>query len=238
MKYYNRNCEELKINKRKMEYIGHGYCAKVFRYENMIFKEYYSETTHRFRLSADMFDILKDIDNPHFIKLFDIYNSMNLLEKFGYKKRRIPFNVDAYTSKYYEPQAINILYESIDYILDNFRELEELFKIFANNSICADDVKMANTVIDSNGIVIIDPDRFYISSYSKDEITVLNKKKLLNLLRNICINSTVEELRYGNIIAKIDNNLVNIEVTENTDITYEISKKLKYVKKPIDLLIK
>ena len=34
----------------------------------------------------------------------------------------------------------------------------------------------------------------------------------------------------------VENELMNIEVKDTTDITGEISKKLKYVKKPIELL--
>lgn len=49
------------------------------------------------------------------------------------------------------------------------------------------------------------------------------------------INSIKNELNPGKIKTFIDNELVNFEVKANTDVTYEISKKLKYIKKPIEL---
>ena len=58
---------------------------------------------------------------------------------------------------------------------------------------------------------------------------------MLKLFRDIFINSVENKSNYVNIINFIDNELVNFEVTYNTDVAYEISKKLKYIKKPIEL---
>ena len=182
-----------------------------------------------------MFDILKNINNPHFIELFDIYSDFDFIELLKNKVGILPFIVDAYTAKYYPDNSVNVLLEHKDYILDNFKELEVLFRIFSENMICTDDIKRDNTVIGKDGIVIIDPDLFYTMQSSKEFISTLNKKKLLNLFRSICINFLKEEPNYEKNINFIDSELVNIEVTENTDVTYEIYKKLKYIKKPIEL---
>lgn len=40
------------------------------------------------------------------------------------------------------------------------------------------------------------------------------------------------------ISKKITNQLTNFKIDENTNITSELSKRLNYVKKPIDYLIK
>lgn len=115
-----------------------------------------------------------------------------------------------------------------------------LFKIFSENMICTDDIKRDNAIIGKDGIIIIDPDLFYTMDSSKDSIFTLNKKNLLKLFRSIFINSfSVEnEPDYGKFISFIDTELVNIEITNNTDVVHEISKKLKYVKKPIELFKK
>lgn len=61
---------------------------------------------------------------------------------------------------------------------------------------------------------------------------------LLNLFRSICIDEAKQQPHYEKFISQIDTELVNIDITENTDVTYEISKKLRYVKKPIDFFTK
>ena len=147
----------------------------------------------------------------------------------------LSFFVDAYTAKYYPDNSINVLLEHKDFILDNIKELEVLFRTFSENMICTDDIKRDNIVIGKDGIVIIDPDLFYTIESSKEFISILNKKNLLKLFGDIFINSVENKSNYVNIINFIDNELVNFEVTYNTDVVYEISKKLKYIKKPIEL---
>ena len=160
MSYYNRNHKKLKVN--ALEYLNSGECAKILCNKDIVLKEYYSETILNSRLNGKMFDILKNISNPHFIELFDIYSCFDFIELLENKIGILPFIVDAYTAKYYSDNSVNVLLEHKDYILDNFRELELLFKIFSENMICTDDIKRDNTVIGKDGIVIIDPDLFYI----------------------------------------------------------------------------
>lgn len=233
MSYYNRNHKKLKVN--ALEYLNSGECAKILCNKDIVLKEYYSETILNSRLNGKMFDILKNISNPHFIELFDIYSCFDFIELLENKIGILPFIVDAYTAKYYSDNSVNVLLEHKDYILDNFRELELLFKIFSENMICTDDIKRDNTVIGKDGIVIIDPDLFYTIESSKELISTLNKKKLLHLFRSILINFVKNEPNYGKIITFIDNELVNFEVTDDTDVAYEICKKLKYIKQPMEL---
>lgn len=233
MSYYNRNHKKLRLT--AMEYLNSGDCAKISHNKDIIFKEYYSETVLNCRLNERMFDILKNISNPHFIELFDIYSDFNFIELLENEIGIIPFIVDAYTAKYYSDNSVNVLFEHRDYILDNFGELEALFKIFSENMICTDDVKRDNTIIGKDGIVIIDPDLFYTMESSKEFILALNKMKLQHLLKSIFINSVKNEPNYENNITFIVNELVNFKVTDDTDVAYEISKKLKYVKQPIEL---
>ena len=236
MAYYNREYRKIKLD--NMKYLNSGGCAKVLYDNNIIFKEYYSEIPLSCKLSIKMFHILKEIDNPHFIELLDIYSDFSLTELIKNKLKILPFTLDAYTAKYYPDDSVNVLQEHKDYILDNFRELEILFKIFTDNMICTSDVKRANAILSKNGIIIIDPDLFYMVKYSKQSISIKNKEKLLDLFRSICIASVTKKHYCGKAISLIDNELVNIRLKENIDITHEISKKLKYVKKPIELFKK
>lgn len=232
--YYNRNYKKLKLN--NMEYLNNGGCAEVLHNEEIIFKEYYYETSHNYRLDEKMFDILKNIHNSHFIELFDIYSDFNFTELLKNKIGMLPFTVDAYTAKYYPDNSVNALLENKDYLLDNFKELEILFKTFSENMICTADIKKDNTVIGKDGIVIIDPDLFYTMEFGKELISTLNKKNLLYLFRSIFINSLKGKPNYDRMVTYIDSELVNIKVTDTTDVTQEISKKLRYVKRPIELV--
>lgn len=233
MSYYDRNYKKLKLD--DMEYLNSGECAKILYNKEMILKKYYYSTELNYRLSEKMFDLLKNINNPHFIELIDIYSDFNFIELLKNKMGILSFFVDAYTAKYYPDNSINVLLEHKDFILDNIKELEVLFRTFSENMICTDDIKRDNIVIGKDGIVIIDPDLFYTIESSKEFISILNKKNLLKLFRDIFINSVENKSNYVNIINFIDNELVNFEVTYNTDVAYEISKKLKYIKKPIEL---
>ena len=175
---------------------------------------------------------LKNINNPHFIELFDLYSDFNFIELIKNKVGILPFVVDAYTARYYPDNSVNVLFEHKDYILDNLKELEVLFEIFSENMIRTVDIKRDNIVIGKDGIVIIDPDLFYTMHTSREFISKLNKKNLLYLFRSVLVDSIETQPNFEKNITFIDNELVNFEVKANTNVTYEISKKLKYINKP------
>ena len=84
--------------------------------------------------------------------------------------------------------------------------------------------------------MIIDLDIFYTSEEAKKTISISNKWKLLKLFRSILLSYASDEKEKSQAVDFVENELMNIEVKDTTDITGEISKKLKYVKKPIELL--
>lgn len=236
MAYYNRDYKKLKMS--GMNYLDNGGCATVLYNDEMILKEYFCTTLAKFRLTEKMFDIFKNIDNPHLIELFDIYSDFGPIELFKNRIGISSFTVDAYTAKYYPDNSLNVLFENKDYILDNFRELEILFEIFSENKICTNDVKRKNAIVGKEKIVIIDPDLFYISDYTKKEILTINKKNLLKLYESILITSVEYDDNYMNITKFIYDELANIDITSDVDVTYEISQKLKSIKKPIEFFRK
>lgn len=233
MVYYNRKLE--KIDLSSMKYMTSGGCASIYHNNDIVFKRYYHNTSYSMRLNSDMFDLLKQIDNPHFIKLIDIYSKMNYLVLLKNRISLSNFKVDGYTAKYYTDNTVDVLYENVNYILENFCELEKLFKLFSDNKIVATDVRRDNVIIGKKDIIIIDPDLFYITNTVNSQIELKNKTKLLKLFRSILVDAVSNFPLYGKYIKYIDEELCNIEIKENTDVTYEISKKLNYVKKPIEL---
>lgn len=87
------------------------------------------------------------------------------------------FKTTAYTKKYYVDDTVNVMYESVDYLLDNLRELEELFSLFTEERIVADDMKRENAILGKEGIVLINPDTYSFSLLEKEEIAIQNKTK-------------------------------------------------------------
>lgn len=73
---------------------------------------------------------------------------------------------------------------------------------------------------------------------SKDFRTLINKRRLLELLRSIMINSEPGEVDYQTFNNGIDMEILDFKVTEKTSISNEVAKKLKYVKRPINLFNK
>lgn len=224
---HEKKLEKLGINIKKLKYLDKGTCAKVFYDKNIIFKDYYDFIPPEDRIQKDVFDILKDINNPHFMKLLKMYIT---------KKRLTP--IKGYTAKYYKDESVSLLYKSTDYLLDNLKELEVLFKIFTDNGILTHDVHGENTILTKNEIVLIDPDSFIIyddlDDYLKSEksLDTLNKMNLVFMLMDKMV-TNIDDLY---LLSKISY-LFGFEVNEKTDITHEISKKIGSYKRPIDYFI-
>lgn len=241
--YYNRKGQILEM-KRKLQYLAEGNCGSIYHDNEIIFKQYRDDIHSSCKLTPKMFDILKNINSDHLVKLYEIYSKINLLdlnkikylELQGVKNRN--FIVDAYTAQYYSDNTVDVLNESTDYILDNFNEIEKLINLFTKRSILTSDLRRDNVILSHNGIIIIDPDTYRISPLNKQSICLENKQNLLTLFSSICGNCLKDdENRIANI-QKIVLDLANIDIDDKTEITYELSKKLKHVKKPIDYLIK
>ena len=231
--YYNRHFD--RFNLKNMKYINKGLCAEIYSDDEQIFKKYFPLTPRTYRLKENVFDILKDINNPHFIELYEIYNRSNQIDLYKSICDEHEFIVSAYTAKYYKDNSVNALLEDKNYLLENFCELEKLFEELTKNNICTNDVKRDNSILGKNGIVIIDPDLFYLVESSDAFLRQINKKNLFKLYNSIIINSLEDDIYYqknANIIRAL---LESIKITEKTDVTNEISKTLKYVNKPKEL---
>lgn len=230
MAYFNRDFQKFELD-NTMQYLSKGSTSEVFFNDNIIFKRYFINTDF-LKIKLKMFDILKDVNNPHFIKLIDIYSEANTPIEIN----ELGFIVNAYTAKYYKKETFNVLDESKDYILDNFRELEILFNFFSENNIRVADVKIGNSVINHENIIIIDPDLFYEWHYKESDLFLSNKRSLLSLLKSILVAVAKDYYGEKDISKKIFTQFADSIVKPNIDVTESISQKLKYVKKPIEIL--
>ena len=234
MDYYNRNFQKLELE--NMKYLSQGDCGEASHNDEIILKEYFGFTNNSYRIKENIFDILKSIDDKHLIELYDIYTAKNKIKIFFGKILQSQFKVDCYTAKYYSDNSVNALNEPKEYLLENLFELQKLFNILTENNICTKDVKRANTIIGKEGIVIIDPDLFYIPN-EKENVALINQLNLLNLFKSICLASIDTKRDLDSILKYLEKEVLDFNLTEKTDISYEISKKLKYRRCPKDIFI-
>ena len=230
MAYFNRDFQKFELD-NTMQYLDKGTTSEIFFDGDIIFKKYF-DIPDFLKINPKMFDILKDVNNPHFIKLIDIYSEANSLIEL----KELRFIVNAYTAKYYKKETINVLDESKDFILDNFRELEILFNFFSKNNIRLSDTKNENVVFNHENIIIIDPDRFQEQHDEERELLLSNKRSLLYLFKSILVAAAKDYYDKKDMSKKIFDQFDDIIVKSNTDVTKSISQKLKYVKKPIEIL--
>lgn len=219
-----------------MKYLSQGDCGEVSYNDEIILKEYFGFINNNYRIKEKVFYILKSIDDKHLIELYDIYTAKNKIKIFFGKLLQCQFKVDCYTAKYYSDNSVNALNEPKEYLLENLFELQKLFNILTENNICTKDVKRANTIIGKEGIVIIDPDLFYIPK-EKENVALINQLNLLSLFKSICLASIDTKRDLDSILKYLEKEVLDFNLTEKTDISYEISKKLKYRRCPKDIFI-
>lgn len=207
--------------------------SDVYRYNEDKILKIYNDTTLT-RLSYDVFNIIRHIDNPNFIKIYNVYKSRNNVFSafFGnlYDSVLKSYIIDAYISMFYQKEDIDILNEPIDYTLSNFNELFKLFDIFTENQIEARDCVCVNTVFTKDRVIIIDPDRFRKSYWDKEHLKNLNRRELLKLFKNIYLVQCSYKYMFG-IMDLFD-------LDDTFDMAYQLSKNLRGYKYPIDYLTK
>lgn len=234
MGLYNKSFCKLDINLNEIERINEHMVTNsfIYKYRDMIIKKYWYCT--EYAISDNVFDILCNIGNKHFMKLYEMFTIISdeeYEEKYSkYKQGKIIFSKSGYTAKYYQQDSINPILEQSNYLSKNIEELKELVDVLSNSRILMSDTKIENAIIQKSGIVIIDPDYYNLSNLDIDFIKKNNYKELLHLLKTIFIYySKFKELDILDYFIKLDNN-------DPFDSIYEIEKSLKKVKRPIDLI--
>ena len=155
-------------------YVG---CANIYKKDNIL-KIYPPFIPDKFRIEEDIFNILKTINDNHFIKLEDYYKDNN--------------KMIAYTAKYIENiNDFNIFNYDKELIKYNLIELKKLILLFTKLNIMIEDVCYRNYLLHKDKLVIIDPDcyRFVDKTISKDELWIVNYKKLLSSFKDVYIKS-------------------------------------------------
>ena len=115
--------------------------------------------------------------------------------------------------------------------------MEKICKIFQDYSISLHDVKIENTILTKDSIVIIDPDLFTFSDLEKENLIRWNKRKLLELFKQALLEGIGSE-NIKSMKEWLYDNLKSDDIYEKKQLTSELSKKLQYVKRPIDVIRK
>lgn len=189
MGIYNKSFCNLNIDLDELERINEDKVtnAFIYRYRDIVLKKYWYCT--EYAINDDVFDKLCTIDNEHFIKLYEFFTIISddeYEEKYAkYQQGKRFFCKDGYTAKYYQPDFLNPILEQSYYLIKSIEGLKKLVDMLSNFKIMMTDTKVENTIIQSNGIVIIDPDYYKLSSQDIDSIKNNNYKELLQLLKTI-----------------------------------------------------
>ena len=241
MGLYNRNLDRMNINVGQAHIIGQGCNALIFRYHDIILKRY-GVYTENF-IAAKLFEILARINNPHFIKLYDLFTIIDDKKYDEFKHRclagKSKFSASGYTAKYYQASGLNPLEENTAFLLKNIDELRELFDLLATYGISVSDVKLENSIITENGIVIIDPDYYDLIKLSDNPIerektiSKLKRKNRSELVRYLL---TLYRRYYGDE-TEVLNYFIYLGL-ESTDPLEEIEKRLRQAEKPSQIIHK
>ena len=160
------------------EYITSGACANIYKKNNIILKIYNDECKYKFQLKREVFDALKQLNNPNIVSLGDYYYHNN-------SKLNKILKMDAYTMEYVENDNIDILDANKEYVLDTIRDLENTLEILARNKIEIFDVHFNNVILNKTGAKLIDVDSYGIYKLkSCEKILTNNKQELMHYLRS------------------------------------------------------
>ena len=240
MYYIDRKGYKLENEDKFSEYVDKGACGEIYRYGDTILKKYYLSTEHFIRIKKDIFDFLKDTDYSCFIKLYNAYMKIDydIKSKLWFRiTNHNKFIIDAYTAKYYEKTDIDPAFISKEYLLESFYKIESFFNYLSKNKIKVYDIKRENVVFTDDGIVLVDPDLYeFLHEYSVERTLINNKICLNYLFKSILINNCNTTYECDKLDRFYVDNFNPNSVTSKTEVTSNISKVLKNVKKPIEII--
>jgi len=215
--------------------IGSGACGTVYKYDlEWVLKYYNEDCSSRNRLKKEIYDITKEINSPYIAEI----------DKLLFKKRveslsddiYITNSIDAYTCSYIKPDKIDILTVSKDYIIDNIRELSDVFLEFSDRGVRALDVKEGNVIIQNDKVTLIDLDLFYKACTQIDILEIENYRTLMKLFEELMLSSAIC-YSYGK---EIENGIYQLfDVVHKPSDIEDMQEVLKYLNKyqyPIDAI--
>lgn len=164
-----------------------GKCGRVYSYDNeSILKIYNKDCDYSGRIVPGVADIINAYNGKNLVKID------KLLFDYNYKKIDDDSVVSAYTRSYIEADGTNLVLMSKDYIKECVISLLKIGIYFAKKGILLEDLKYDNTIINKDGLSLIDPDTWFYCDYDYEDILDINTSRLINLLKEIYVTDLIK----------------------------------------------
>lgn len=131
--------------------------ATLYLKDNEVLKVYDSTIRSDFRLSEKMFDELSSLKSKAFLNLRDCY--MDDINIEGYTENV----VSAYSYDFIEKMSTKMIDMPMEYTIESLYRFKNLVELLNMHRIMICDAHSLNVIPNENGLVIIDPDRYYFA---------------------------------------------------------------------------
>lgn len=216
MELYGCDGERLIIKKGNK--IGNGNNGTVYQMDNDKCLKIYRSSAW---VNVDTLKIIKDMKFNNYYKIYDM-----LYDKDS--------NFKGMIMKYYRQEEVNVLMMEKDYLLDNVNGLGRDILSLIEKGIFIVDLNIDNTIINRNGITVIDADLYiYREDYDRDLLGRMGYATFRTLVKSIIIDSISmdKSMEDVNIYKAIVENLVG-----NPFDTKSMEKKLVRCKYPMEYI--
>ena len=183
MELYSKSGKLTTFN--NLVYLNEGNCAKVYRYNDYLFKIYNDDCNYHLKIKKEIFMILRDLNAPSIVKL---------REYFSYRKFSLSKRPDAYTMDILPSSKKKLIYCDKTYLENTFYDLEQTIKLLDKLNIIIDDIHSKNVLFTEQGIYLIDPDLFRKKTIF-DSVSAyrINKAILIAYFNAVLYNEMIKE---------------------------------------------
>ena len=196
-------------------YSNEGNCGYIFKYGNTVLKIYKELCDFRLKMKRSNFKLLKSLNAPCIVNLHDYYFKYKISPSFASR-------VYAYTMDYIPNNDIDILTcdrKFMEYMLTN---IEKTIELMCQYDLVAYDVRRPNTILNNNGINLIDVDMF-----SKRSISCIHNSYRMNKL--IFISLINDYIFHNSFEHDLENDYDVIEmIRENPEYSFK-ENVMKYI---------
>lgn len=209
-------------------YLSSGNCGAAYLFNDTVIKLVDSDGDME---QYDTVSCIKNLSLPNFYKLYSVLScEKNGIKTFG-----------GTISRYYPAKEVDIFLKPSDYLLDSFNSLYKSMKELGKNNIFVFDLNRANTIVNDNGIFVIDVDLYQrmLNNLPKNVISKnlfkLKCSVFYELMQSNFLNYHSDELKVlsGEDISRILYDLLNLNDFDDSKTFNKTLSKFKY---PIDYI--
>lgn len=216
------------LMKKGATFLSSGNCGSAYLFNDCVIKLVDSDGDME---QYDTVSCIKNLSLPNFYKLYSVLScERNGIKTFG-----------GTISKYYLSENVDMFLKPSDYLLDSFNSLYKSMSELGKNNIFVFDLNRANTIVNNDGIFVIDVDLYQRMSYNLPKNIIsknLFKMKcsiFYELLQSNFLNHHGNELKdlSGEDISRMIYDLLNLNDFDDSKTFNKTLSKYKY---PIDYI--